>query len=287
MAKNYRSELVGAFGCPIDENPTGVMEEAAFREKGLDYRYLTIKVEPGNLKAAMEGVRAFGMKGINLTIPHKVEVLRYLDELSPAAEIIGAVNTVIHKDGRLYGENTDGKGFLLSLEKEGVSLTGKKIAILGAGGAARAIAVECALAGASRIIIMNRNEERGKELTELLQKRTKAETGFLPFVPGIDVPENTDILINATSIGLYPDCDKKPEINYDSISKKMVAADVVFNKPNTLFLAEAGKRGAKTINGLGMLANQGAMNFKLWTGVEAPLAVMEQTLRQEFGLAEG
>lgn len=182
MAKNYRSELVGAFGCPIDENPTGVMEEAAFREKGLDYRYLTIKVKPENLKAAMEGVRAFGMKGINLTIPHKVEVLRYLDELSPAAEIIGAVNTVIHKDGRLYGENTDGKGFLLSLEKEGVSLAGKKIAVLGAGGAARAIAVECALAGASRIIIINRNGERGKELTELLKKRTKAETSFLPFV---------------------------------------------------------------------------------------------------------
>ena len=116
MSKNYRAELVGAFGCPIDENPTGVMEEAAFAAKGLNYRYLTIKVNPGDLKAAMDGVRAFNMRGINLTIPHKVEVLKYLDELSPAAEIIGAVNMVINKDNRLWGDNTDGKGFMQSQE---------------------------------------------------------------------------------------------------------------------------------------------------------------------------
>ena len=106
MAKNYRSELVGAFGCPIDENPTGVMEEAAFAKCGLDFRYLTIKVNKGDLKAAMDGVRAFNMRGINLTIPHKVEVLKYLDELSPAAEIIGAVNMVVNNNGKLWGENT-------------------------------------------------------------------------------------------------------------------------------------------------------------------------------------
>ena len=118
MGKSYRSELVGVFGCPVEENPTGVMEEAAFAKMGLDYRYLTIRVEEGNLKTAMEAVKAFQMKGINLTIPHKVEVLKYLDELSPAAEIIGAVNMVVNRDGKLWGENTDGKGFLLSLEQE-------------------------------------------------------------------------------------------------------------------------------------------------------------------------
>lgn len=217
MAKCYRSELVGAFGCPIDENPTGVMEEAAFREMGLDYRYLTVKVNPGDLKAAIEGVKAFQMKGINLTIPHKVEVLKYLDELSPAASIIGAVNTVINREGKLYGENTDGKGFLQSLEDEGISPLGKRITVIGAGGAARAVAVECALAGAEKVIIINRDEVRGKELVDLLKSRTKTQTQFIPFIKGVDIPAETDILVNATSIGLYPDCDKKPEINYDTI----------------------------------------------------------------------
>ncbi len=284
MAKCYRSELVGAFGCPIDENPTGVMEEAAFRAMSLDYRYLTVKVNAGDLKAAIEGVKAFQMKGINLTIPHKVEVLKYLDELSPAAKIIGAVNTVINREGKLYGENTDGKGFLQSLENEGVSPLGKSIAVIGAGGAARAVAVECALAGAVKVMIINRDETRGKELADLLKSRTEAEAQFIPFLQGVDIPEGTDILVNATSIGLYPDCDKKPEINYDTITSKMAVADVVFNDPNTRFLAEAGKRGAKTINGLGMLVNQGALNFELWTGVKAPVDVMERTLKEEFDL---
>ena len=148
MSKNYRAELVGAFGNPIDENPTGVMEEAAFAAKGLNFRYLTVKVEKDDLEAAMNGVKAFQMKGINLTIPHKVNVLKYLDELSEAAQIIGAVNMVVNRDGKLWGENTDGKGFLISLKNEGVSVEDKRIVILGAGGAAKAIGVECALAGA-------------------------------------------------------------------------------------------------------------------------------------------
>ena len=135
MSKNYRAELVGAFGNPIDENPTGVMEEAAFAAKGLNFRYLTVKVEKDDLEAAMNGVKAFQMKGINLTIPHKVNVLKYLDELSEAAQIIGAVNMVVNRDGKLWGENTDGKGFLISLKNEGVSVEDKRIVILGAGGA--------------------------------------------------------------------------------------------------------------------------------------------------------
>lgn len=284
MSKCYRSELVAAFGCPIDENPTGVMEEAAFREKNLDYRYLTIKVNPGDLQAAMEGVKAFQMKGINLTIPHKVEVLKYLDELSPAAAIIGAVNTVINKEGRLYGENTDGKGFLQSMEQEGVSPLGKKVTVIGAGGAARAIAVECALAGAVKVTVINRDEERGRELADLLKQKTNAETEFCPFLKGVDIAADTDILVNATSIGLYPDCDSKPDINYDTITSSMTVADVVFNDPNTKFLAEAENRGAKVINGLGMLVNQGALNFEMWAGVKAPVDVMKQVLKEEFDL---
>ncbi|WP_394926199.1 shikimate dehydrogenase [uncultured Robinsoniella sp.] len=286
MAKNYRSQLVGVFGCPVDENPTGVMEEAAFAKMGLDYRYLTIKVEKDDLEAAMRAVRAFGMKGINLTIPHKVKVLSYLDELSEAAKIIGAVNTVVNRDGKLFGENTDGKGFLTALKNEGTEVKNKKIVMLGAGGAARAIGVECALAGALEITVVNRNEERGAELAGLIETKTDTAGRFVKWEGSYPVPEDTDILINATCVGLYPNVSDKPEINYDTIKPGMTVSDVVFNDPNTRFLQEAGQRGAKTVNGLGMLAQQGALNFTLWTGADAPVEVMEDTLKQEFGLSK-
>ena len=285
MSKSYRAELVGCFGNPIDENPTGVVEEAAFREKGLHYRYLTVLVREEDLEKAMDGVRAFNMRGVNLTIPHKVAVLRYLDELSEAAEIIGAVNTVINNDGRLYGENTDGKGYLMSLTDEGISVTGKHITILGAGGAARAIAVECALAGAKKITIINGNEIRGQELASLINRRTGTKADYLPWKGCIRIPEDTEILSNATSVGLYPHIDQKPDIDYTSLHAGMAVTDVIFNDPNSLFLQEARQRGAKTINGLGMLARQGALNFKLWTGVDAPQELMMETLKKEFGLS--
>lgn len=284
MSKNYRSELVGAFGCPIDENPTGVMEEAGFRAKNLDFRYLTIKVEPGDLEKAMNGIRAMNFRGINLTIPHKVEVLKYLDELSEAAQIIGAVNMVVNRDGRLWGENTDGKGFLMSLENAGVSVAGKTVLILGAGGASRAISVECALSGAKKIYIANRGLERGEELVQLLRTRTKAETEFIHWTSPVEIPEDVEILVNGTSVGLFPDVDQKPDVNYDTVRPGMVVSDVIFNDPNSLFLREAEKRGARTINGLGMLVNQGALNFTLWTGEEAPVDVMMDTLKKEFNL---
>lgn len=284
MGKNYRAQLVGVFGCPIDENPTGVVEEAAFAKLGLDYRYITMLVKEGDLGAAMNGLKAMNIRGINLTIPHKVKVLEYLDELSPAAEIIGAVNMVVNNDGKLWGENTDGKGFLTALTKEGVSVQGKNVAILGAGGAARAIGVECALAGATHITIANIVKEQGEELVDLINNRTTAKADFVFWDQAFEVPAGTDIFINATSVGLYPNVNDKPNVAYDTVTSNMVVSDVIFNDPNTLFLQEAAKRGAKTVNGLGMLANQAAMNFTLWTGKEAPVALMEQVLKDEFGL---
>ena len=284
MAKCYRAELVGAFGCPIDENPTGVMEEAAFAAKGLNYRYLTIKVNKGDLEPAVQAVRAFNMRGVNCTIPHKVEVLKYLDELSEAAEIIGAVNTIINNDGKLFGENTDGKGFITALKDAGVSVAGKNITVLGAGGASRAISVECALAGAKKLTIANIDKETGEELVKLINERTQADAEFILWDHPVEVPADTDIFVTATSVGLFPNVNEKPDVNYDTVTSNMVVSDVIFNDPHTLFLQEAEKRGAKTVNGLGMLVNQGAVNFTLWTGVEAPIDVMTQTLKDEFGL---
>lgn len=285
MGKCYRSELVGAFGCPIDENPTGVMEEAAFAARNLDYRYLTVKVEKDGLEDAIKAVKAFQMRGINITIPHKVEVVRYLDGLSKAAGIIGAVNMIVNRDGKLWGENTDGKGYIKSLADAGISVDGKCITVLGAGGAARAISVECALAGAAKIYIANIEREQGEELVELIRRETDAQAAFIMWDKPIDVPEDTQILSNATSVGLYPNVNEKPSIRYDTVTSDMVVTDVIFNDPHSLFLKEAEARGAMTVNGLGMLVNQGALNFTMWTGEEAPVEVMMDTLKNEFGLA--
>lgn len=280
--KNYRAELTGVFGDPVDDNPTGVVEEAAFAAKNLNYRYLTIKVLPEDLGKAMDSVKIFGMKGINLTMPHKIKVLPYLDELSPAAEIIGAVNTVIQKEGKLFGENTDGKGFVTALKNSGETLDKKNVTILGAGGAARAIAVECALNGAAHINIINRSIEKGEELASLIQMKTNSRAKYLNWKNNMEIPSDTDILINATSIGFSPNVTDKPDIDYTTITPEMCVCDVIFNSAETIFLKSAAENGAKTITGLGMLVQQAALNFTLWTGVEAPVDVMEDALKKEF-----
>lgn len=280
--KNYRAELTGVFGDPVDDNPTGVVEEAAFAAKNLNYRYLTVKVLPEDLGKAMDSVQIFGMKGINLTMPHKIKVLPYLDELSPAAKIIGAVNTVIQKDGKLYGENTDGKGFVTALKNSGETLEGKKVTILGAGGAARAIAVECALNGAVHINIINRSAEKGEELASLIQSETDSSAQYLTWESSMKIPADTQILINATSIGFSPNVTDKPDIDYSTITNQMCVCDVIFNPAETIFLKTAAANGAKIVTGLGMLVQQAALNFTLWTGVEAPVDVMEEALKKEF-----
>ena len=280
--KNYRAELTGVFGDPVDDNPTGVVEEAAFAAKNLNYRYLTIKVLPEDLGKAMDSVKIFDMKGINLTMPHKIKVLPYLDELSPAAEIIGAVNTVIQKEGKLFGENTDGKGFVTALKNSGETLDKKNVTILGAGGAARAIAVECALNGVAHINIINRSIEKGEKLASLIQMKTDSSAKYLNWKNNMEIPSDTDILINATSIGFSPNVTDKPDIDYTSITPEMCVCDVIFNPAETIFLKSAAENGAKTITGLGMLVQQAALNFTLWTGVEAPVDVLEDALKKEF-----
>ena len=280
--KNYRAELVGVFGDPVDGNPTGVMEEAGFEAAGLNWRYLTCRVDVDNLEDAMRGMRAVGMRGVNLTMPHKVEVIRLLDELSPAARIIGAVNTVVNRNGRLIGENTDGKGFVRSLTDEGLSPAGKVITLLGAGGAAKAIGVECALAGARKINIINRNAARGRELVQTITENTAAQAAFFPWEGAAPLPEDTEILINATCVGLFPDVDRCPDIRYEHIRPDMLVCDVVFNPAMPLFLRKAQAQGARIITGLGMLVNQAALNFEIWTDVKAPREVMLHVLMHEF-----
>ncbi len=286
MAKrSYKPELVGVFGFPVAENPTVVMMEAAFDHLNIDWRYLTIEVKPGDLEAAIGGVRAFNMRGINLTIPHKIEVMKYLDEIADDARLIGAVNTVVNEGGKLRGENTDGKGFLRSLKEEYENgVKGAKVFLLGAGGAARAIAVELALAGAEEIMIVNRSKEKGESLARTLRDNTSCNVSYIPWSGELKIPERIQILINATSIGLFPATTEFPDIDYETIRSDMMVCDVIPNPPHTEFLTRASKCGAKTIDGLGMLVNQGVIGFKLWTGMDAPRQVMIDALSREFGV---
>jgi shikimate dehydrogenase len=281
---NYKAELVGVFGHPVAENPTIVMQEAAFQALGLNWRYLTIEVYPQDLADAFRGLRAMNFQGINLTIPHKVEVLKYLDEVAEDARLMGAVNTVRREGTKLIGENTDGKGFLRSLREDAqIDPAGKRVVVLGAGGAARAMTVELALAGASRLTIVNRSVQRGQELVALLNEKTPVKAEFVPWDKTYVAPPDADILANATSIGLFPNVNDKPDIDYDTITARMIVCDVIPNPPYTPFLREAEARGAKTLDGLGMLVYQGAIAFKMWTGLDAPVAVMRQGLARAFG----
>ena len=280
---SYQAKLVGVFGCPVAENPTIVMQEAAFRALGLHWRYLNIEVRAEQLADAMRGLRAFNMAGINLTIPHKVAVIPYLDGLSAEAALIGAVNTVVREGERLIGHNTDGKGFVRSVQEDaGIHPSGQRVVFLGAGGAARAMAVEMALAGAASITIVNRTADRGQPLVDLLRRQTPAQAEFALWDGLFTVPTETDILVNATSIGLFPRVEDAPAVAMDSIRPGLLVCDVIPNPPKTAFLAAAAARGARTLDGLGMLVNQGAIAFRLWTGRDAPLAVMRQALEEVF-----
>lgn len=269
-------------GQPIAGNPTQFMMEKAFDAAGLDWRYLTLEVPPASLADAVRGLRAMGFRGANFTIPHKVAVIPLLDSLSPAAELMGAVNCVHHVKGRLVGENTDGKGFVLSLRTL-LDPKGKRVVVLGAGGAARAIAVELGLAGAARISIVNRGEVRGRELVDLLSQRVKVAADFQAWSGDFVVPEGTDLLVNATSIGLG-DASARVPVDFGSVAPETVVADVIFNPPLTVFLREAAGRGCRTLDGLGMLVNQAVIGFQIWTGVDPSADVMREALEEYLEL---
>lgn len=285
MPANYQAELVGVLGRPVAENPTGAMQEAAFAAAGLNWRYLNIEVPPERLADALVGVRAFGMRGINLTIPHKVAVMQYLDEIAPDAAVIGAVNTVRRDGERLIGENTDGKGFLRGVRQDaGLDPAGARVVVLGAGGAARAVATELALAGAAQITVVNRTPARGEGVAADLRANTPAAVRFETWRGVYRVPAETDILVQATSIGLYPDVDGMPAVSLDDAPAHMLVSDVVFNPPETRLLAAARARGLPVLDGLSMLVYQGAIGFEMWTGEKAPEAVMKQALRAALGV---
>lgn len=293
MAKilNFKQQLTGAFGSPIAENPTQAMIEAAYRHHGLDWRYLTIEVAKDDLADAVRGARAMGFRGFNCTIPHKVAVIEHLDGLGESASVMGAVNCVVRRGHQLIGENTDGKGFLEALRPFG-DPRGKRVVVFGAGGASRAITVELALAGARSFVIVNRSESRGSELVRLLVDRVKTEARLV-VVPDsnrtsgasredFSVPEATDIVVNATSVGLFPDIDARLPLDASTLKSGMIVADVIPNPPRTRLVRDATERGCKVIDGLAMLVNQGVIGIKHWTGIDPDPFVMRKALENVF-----
>jgi shikimate dehydrogenase len=278
---NFLSQLTGCFSTPCAENPTVAMVEAAYRHHALDARYINCDVSAENLGDAVRGARAMGWLGFNLSIPHKVAVIAYLDEVAESAAVIGAVNCVVNRAGRLIGENTDGKGFIASLRTV-VDLKGKRIVLLGAGGAARAIAVEATMAGVSAITIVNRSRSRGEALVALVNDKTQAHAELVVASGPYRVPEETEILVNATSIGLFPDVDAKPDLDWQSLRSGVIVADVIPNPPRSALLRAAAARGCRTLDGLGMLVNQAVIGIALWTGVDVDPAVMRRKLEDLF-----
>jgi shikimate dehydrogenase len=279
---NFLSQLTGSFGRAAAGNATVAMIEEAYRHHEMDWRYLNCEVSPERLEDAVRGARAMGWAGFNCSLPHKVAVIDHLDGLGDSAAIMRAVNCAVRRGEHYIGENTDGKGFLMSLEGV-VDPRAKKIVLLGAGGAARALAVELALAGASSITVVNRGFERGAELVRLINEQTPAKAELVVWDRTYQVKEGTEILINVTSVGLYPDVDARLDIDVNSLKSGMVVADIVPSPPRTHLIIDAEARGCQIVDGLGMLVNQGVISIKYWSGVDVDAGVMRRKLEEIYG----
>lgn len=275
-----KTQLVGLFGHPVSHSQSPMMHNAAFAQMGLGFAYVAFDVDPADLEDAVRGIRALGLKGINVTIPHKVAIMPMLDEIDPLAKRIGAVNTVVINDGRLIGYNTDGMGYVRSLvEETGIVLDQQIVTMVGAGGAARAVAFTLAEKGVKEIRIMNRSRERAQILAEHVG--TIVPTKIVEQADGMDAIADSSLLINTTSIGMLPNVQEMP-VPSEWLHKKLTVSDLIYNPLETRLLGEARAIGATVHSGVGMFVNQGALAFELWTGQEAPTETMREIVLQQL-----
>jgi shikimate dehydrogenase len=263
-------------GDPMEHSVSPAMHNAAFRALGLDYAYLPFRVRREDLAAAIAGVRALNIRGLNITIPHKVEVIGLLDEIDPPAQRIGAVNVLLNDSGRLTGYNTDAQGFLQMLSGHGIEPQGKNVVMLGAGGAARAIGFALASRGAM-LTILNRTLDAAANCAADISGATGQPVKALEMTRAniASVLEGAGLLVNATSVGMLPDACATP-VDRDLLGPHLTVVDIVYNPCQSKLLKEAEQAGAKTINGLEMLVWQGALAFEKWTGHQPPLDVMRK-----------
>jgi shikimate dehydrogenase len=265
-----KTGLCGVILHPAGHTLSPAMHNAAYEKMGLNSVYLAFDVV--NVEYALAGMRSLGIRQFSVSVPHKVEVMEYLDEIDPAAKAVGAVNTVINKDGRLIGYNTDVDGVRMSFTENGVEIKGRKVLLLGAGGAARAIAFVVKDMG-GELIILNRTLPKAKALAEEFGGRW----GGLQEGSGIEA----DVVVNSTSVGMYPKVDETP-IGKDGLKPGMVVFDIVYNPLKTRLLMEAEGAGCKTINGMNMLVYQGARQIELWTGLKPPVEVMKEAFLKGY-----
>jgi shikimate dehydrogenase len=283
-ASTSRTTLVGIIGWPVEHSLSPTMHNAAFAEFGLNWAYVPLPVYPDHLGEAVRGLRALGFAGANVTVPHKETVLVHLDEVSRTAQAIGAVNTIVVRDGTLYGDNTDGAGFIASLDEVGFDPAGTYCALLGAGGAARAVAHALADAGALQICVYNRSFSRARALcqdTAKFHANVRFEPASLKDLSAVG--DETDLLINATSLGMWPHHETSPWPDELPVPGQLTVSDLVYNPQDTFLLERARAAGARTVGGLGMLVHQGAAAFELWTGRSAPVETMRRACLAALG----
>ncbi len=276
-----KTNVVGVIGDPVEHSLSPPMHNAAFKYLDMDYVYVPYHVKKGTLNDAIAGAKSLNIKGLNVTIPHKTEVIKYLDSLDKSAELIGAVNTIKFDEDYAKGYNTDGIGAVKAIG-EVSNVINKKVIILGAGGAARAIAFQILLDGAESLVIANRTLKNAAQLQEDLVEKLNAS------VKSIDLGDklknelvDADILINTTPIGMYPNIDQKPLVNAELMHEDLIVKDCVYNPLKTGLIKEAEKCGAKTISGLKMLIYQGMESFRIWTGITPPLEIFEKAIKIE------
>ncbi|MGA3290472.1 MAG: shikimate dehydrogenase [Candidatus Bathyarchaeia archaeon] len=271
-----KTQVCGVIGDPIEHTLSPILHNVAFEALELDYVFLAFKVKPAEVGNAVSGMRALTIHGLNVTMPHKNAVVKYLDEVDPAGKVIASVNTILNKDGRLLGFNTDGVGALNALEKNGVEPRGKKVLLLGAGGAAKAIAYTLSQE-VDELVILNRTPKSAIELANLLKQKFKKKINAGELSPSAvkDNLADSEVLINATSIGMKPN-DNQTLVAPEWLKPDLVVMDIVYNPLETRLVKDAKAEGAKVVSGVEMLIYQGAVSFEIWTACKAPVEVMRK-----------
>ena len=273
------TNIVGLIGHPVEHSFSPPMHNAAFKALEMDYVYTAFDVNPNDLKNAIAGAQALNIKGFNVTIPHKIEVMEYLNEIDEVASLIGAVNTIDFKD--LKGYNTDGIGALKAIG-EVTNVKNKNVVIAGAGGASRAISFYLAKYGADKLTILNRNVDKAQKLADDVLASALIDDVSSDDIRNMDL-DDADILINTTPVGMHPNVDDTPIASAEVMHEDLVVFDAVYNPNETGLLKEAIKAGAKPVYGIKMLLYQGAESFEIWTGKKAPIDIMEDALRTTLG----
>ena len=276
------TNIVGLIGHPVEHSFSPPMHNAAFDALNMDYAYVAFDVNPNDLKSAIEGAESLNIKGFNVTIPHKVDVMQYLDELDEVARLIGAVNTIDFKN--LQGYNTDGVGAVKAIE-EVTSIKNKNVIVAGAGGASRAISFYIAKYGAESLTILNRNEAKAESLaSDVSDSGLIGEVAYDSINAIGNYMEGADVLIDTTPLGMHPNISDEPIVKADMMDEDLVVFDAVYNPNETVLIKEVIKANAKPVYGIKMLLYQGAESFKIWTGKTAPIDVMEKALRNTLNL---